>query len=310
MSETSVSNLSPSVSIVVPVFNGEKTIDLCISSLKSLDYPEDAYEVIIVDGGSTDGTLDILKSHSSWTHIRLLNSIKQGGPSGARNKGIESVNRDVIAFTDADCIVTKTWLRNLVRPFQDPEVGGVAGEVVPFEPKSIAERYVAELDAQQDTLNHPFLPYSQTANVAYRAQVFKQIGGFDENLVAAEDADIAWRMQQQTTYKLVAAPDAVVMHQHRATLKGLVKQEVWHGYGAAQIEEKYRLQALWGTTASELKMIAFQTVLFIGQLIAQPLRKRARLELVYPGLEVVRRAAYQYGRLKARMRGKAAFRRD
>jgi len=84
----------------------------------------------------------------------------------------------------------------------------------------------------------------------------------------------------------------------------------WRGYRAAQVEEKYRLRALWGTTTSELEEIAFQAVLFIGRLIAQPLRKRHRLGPLYPALEVVRRAAYQYGRLKARVLRKAALRGD
>ena len=164
----------PSASIVVPVLNGERTIDLCVSSLKALDYPEGAYEVIIVDNGSTDGTPRILDSHSSWPYIKLLSETKRGA-SPARNRGIESANGDIIAFTDADCAVTDTWLRNLVRPFEDPTVGGVGGEVASYEPASIVERYVATLDVQRHTLSRPFLPYAQTANVAYRAQVFKEV---------------------------------------------------------------------------------------------------------------------------------------
>jgi len=78
--------------------------------------------------------------------------------------------------------------------------------------------------SQHHTLAHPFLPYGQTANLAVRAEIFRQVGLFRPQLTTGGDADLCWRIQQATPWSLVAAPDAVVYHRHRQNLPDLWRQ--------------------------------------------------------------------------------------
>jgi len=234
----------PQVSIIVPVLNGEKFIGKCLESIIRLNYPKDNFEIIIVDNGSTDKTVEIIKEFQNNNrdniNIKLFfEKIKSS--YAARNLGIKNAKGEIVAFTDVDCVVDKYWLINIVKPFSDNAIGGVAGDILPESKDSLVERYSIneEILSQKMTFNSRFLPYAQTANAAYRKGLFSQIGYFDE-LISGGDADYSWRMQLETDYIMVYAKDAVVLHKHRTDLKGLFKQRFRHGYGSVLILNKYK----------------------------------------------------------------------
>ena len=97
----------PKVSVVVCVYNGERTMDACLASLEKLNYPN--YEVLVVNDGSTDSTREIAEGYD---YIRLINQ-ENKGLSEARNVGIEATTGEIIAFTDADCMADPDWLTHL-----------------------------------------------------------------------------------------------------------------------------------------------------------------------------------------------------
>lgn len=230
------------ISIIVPVLNGEKHISICLESITRLSYPKNDFEVIIVDNGSSDKTVDIIKSFQRDQNIDIkLYFQKIKSSYAARNLGIKNAKGDIIVFTDADCIVYEDWLANIVNYFSDKTVGGVAGEILPASGNSIIEKYSIDegVLSQRRTFNSKFLPYAQTANAAYRKELFNQIGYFDE-VISGGDADYSWRVQLETDYKIVFAEDAIVLHRHRTDLKGLFKQRFKHGYGYVLIRNKYR----------------------------------------------------------------------
>lgn len=230
------------VSIVLPVFNGEKLIGACLESIANLNYPKSNFELIVVDNGSTDRTVEIIKNFQTNNSLETkLYFQKIKGSYAARNVGVRSAIGDIIVFTDADCIVDKDWLINIVQYFSDDTMGGVAGEILPGGGDSLVERYstVEEVLSQKRTFNSKFLPYAQTANAAYRKELFSRIGYFDE-VISGGDADYSWRMQLETDYKMGYAEDAVVLHRHRTDIKGLFKQRFKHGYGFILIRNKYK----------------------------------------------------------------------
>ena len=142
MSSKSVESL-PFVSVVVPVRNGEETIGVCLRALLATDYPLDRREILVVDNGSTDRTAELIHPFP----VRRLWEPERGA-SNARNRGIRDSRGEIVAFIDADCGATKRWLREMVHCFEDDCVGGVAGEILAYPPRSPAERYMA--------VHHPY----------------------------------------------------------------------------------------------------------------------------------------------------------
>lgn len=231
------------ISVIVPVLNAGPYIDNCIKSLICQDFPKDQYEIIIVDNGSKDGTiykLMVYKLMEYGKYITILHEPKKGSYI-ARNTGINIAKGEIIAFTDSDCIADKNWLKELYKGFASKDIGCVVGSIRPYPGKSLVEIYSRNKDilSQETVLNSRYLPYGQTANVAFRREVFSKIGDFDEKLMSGGDADISWRMQIHTNYKLVYNPESIVEHHHRTTFKGLFKQQFRYGFGRIWLYKKY-----------------------------------------------------------------------
>lgn len=212
----------PKISVVVPAFNTESTLRLCLDSLAKLDYPSENLEVILVDNGSTDATLDIARDYN----VTILSEPTIKSSYAARNKGILAAQGELIAFTDADCIVTPGWLKNLVKYWEDQTAGCFAGEIEAYQPTSLVEKFSdrAGILRQGGTLSCSYLPYTQTANSAYRREVFEKVGLFVPEMTSGGDADIAWRMQKQLGLQVKFIPEALVYHKHRTSMEGLYTQ--------------------------------------------------------------------------------------
>jgi cellulose synthase/poly-beta-1,6-N-acetylglucosamine synthase-like glycosyltransferase len=225
----------PFISVIVPVFNGEKTIDECIKSLLNLEYPKERYETIIVDNNSTDNTRQIVKKYP----VTLLLETKRGSYA-ARNAGIRAAKGDILAFTDSDCIVDKNWLEHIIKKFDNAEVGGVGGKVIAYNPITIVEQYTAKFsgDLDQETFMSYKEPFIITANAAYRRDVLYKIGRFDESFLSGGDMDLGWRVFWQG-FKIVYEPKAIVYHKHRTTLKGLFFQSFKYAEGHVRLFKKY-----------------------------------------------------------------------
>jgi len=239
-----VASLLPSVSVIIPVLNGERTIRDCLVSLLKMEYPPERREILVVDNGSTDRTAEIIKGHP----VRYLCEKRQGA-GAARNTGIEASSGEILAFTDADCVVSTGWASELVRGFEDGGVGGVEGEIVDYPPVTPAEQFVASRRSfsYQSRLASPFYPYVLTANVAFRRQVFERIGLFDPRFPAAggEDIDFSWRFFQGAAMSLRCNPKAIVFHRHRTTAGGFFRQQIRNGRGIAILRAKYSARLPW-----------------------------------------------------------------
>jgi glycosyltransferase involved in cell wall biosynthesis len=241
--------ISPFVSVIIPVLNGEQTIEDCLFSLLRMDFPPERQEILVVDNGSTDRTAEIVKRFP----VRYLWEERKGAPC-ARNKGIKASRGEILAFTDGDCIVSQGWLREMVQPFAEESVGGVAGEVVACPPRTPAERYAARVRhlSPQKYLSRPLLPFAVFANLAFRRDVFGRIGLLDEALFQGDSTDFCTRFLRGTGLQLKYAPKAVVFHRHRRTAWGFFRQQWNYGRGHALLYIKYRREIPWGWRQSVL----------------------------------------------------------
>ncbi|MFN6569920.1 glycosyltransferase [Dendronalium sp. ChiSLP03b] len=230
---TTDTSFLPMVSVVVPIYNGEADLPELISCLLSQTYPKDRVEYLLVDNNSSDRTLTVLKTtaENCPITIRPLSENQIQSSYAARNTGIRAATSEIIVFTDADCRPQPQWLTSLIQPFAQPNVVIVAGEIVALPGNTLLEQYAnsQETLSQKHTLAHSFCAYGQTANLAIRRIALEKAGLFRPHLTTGGDADICWRILRQNIGRLEFAPEAIVQHHHRTTLKELESQ--WRRYG-------------------------------------------------------------------------------
>ncbi len=110
---------SPRVSVVVPFFNRQRFLGACVEALLSQDEVGGPVEIVLVDNGSTDGSAAAVARHPQVNLVRE----ETPGAYAARNTGIRQARAPIIAFTDADCVVDRDWLRTVCDAMRDPTVG-------------------------------------------------------------------------------------------------------------------------------------------------------------------------------------------
>lgn len=199
----------PQVSVIVVVKDGAATIG---SQLEALGRQRGApsFEVVVVDNGSTDDTAAVVRTWlgagaGSACEARLVDASAKPGIPFARNTGAKASRGDVLAFCDADDVVSDDWLQSLVR--------GLAGHGIVG---GRTEAYESDGTPRPDaSINGPtftrFLPYVPTCNMAVHRNVLFDVGGFDESLprYGFEDVDFAWRVQL-AGHSLGFVPEAVI----------------------------------------------------------------------------------------------------
>ncbi len=208
----------PKLSIIVLVLNSERYVERLCQSLINLDYPD--YELIFVDGGSTDRTLHMLKNYP----VKVVHA-PGSKIAEARNRGITSAKGTLVAFTDHDCTVDREWVKHLAyHILSDPFVGSVGGPnyiVHDSTAKSKAITYVlgSWLGNAGSTQffkykNARAVPAIPACNMMFRRDVLEQAGLFDQNLLYCEDADICHRVAK-LGYTVLYIPGAIVYHHLR-----------------------------------------------------------------------------------------------
>lgn len=225
----------PRVSVIVPVYNGERTIGECVESIFALSFPRDGFELLLIDNASTDGTSKILDRYNDRAVI--LHEAKRG-PAAARNCGLRKAAGDIVAFTDADCVVDRDWLVRITAPLNDPAVGIVGGTIRAIKPCNSVEEFGERIHDHQLAIEYYSPPYAITMNWASRRSVLEEVGLFDEELLRCEDCDLAYRVVA-AGYRIIHEPAAVVYHRNERSLGGLIAEGYAHGYHSIPLLKKH-----------------------------------------------------------------------
>ncbi|MFH8132053.1 MAG: glycosyltransferase [Candidatus Aenigmatarchaeota archaeon] len=214
----------PWVTVLVTVKNSKDTIEKCIKSLLKLNYKN--YKIYVTDAFSTDGTYEILeKLRKKYPKKILLERIK-GNIAKAHNYMIKKVKTPFIAMTDADCVVDRNWLRNLISGFTSREIIATAGFCSTPKEVNWLQRLIG-LELEHRFKNFPeFISRAPTMNLCVRTEYAKKVE-FDERLEVAQETDWGYRLTKLGKMKYV--PKAVVYHYHRATLKSYFIQQFKYG---------------------------------------------------------------------------------
>lgn len=193
----------PKVSVLIPMHNEEKVANLVLNSIINVYYPEDKIEIIPINDHSTDKTKDILEKHSkNYPQIKPLHIYdnKTKGKQNIINKAVDIATGEIIVIYDADYIIPKGQIRDLVTFFIDPSVGAVMGKVIPFNANKnlltlflTMERSAGYQIDQQARYNLDLIPQYGGTVAAFRRDLFIELGKFDSNILA-EDTELTFKL--------------------------------------------------------------------------------------------------------------------
>jgi O-antigen biosynthesis protein len=218
----------PRVSVVVCSYNSERTMEACLASLEVLNYPD--YEVIVVNDGSTDRTLEIAER---FPYCRIISQPNKG-LSVARNVGAEAATGEIVAYTDSDCVADPDWLTYLVGKMEASGLAACGGPNFPPPEDSLVPAAVAVSPGGPThvLISDEVAEHIAGCNMAFRRDVLLELGGFDPVYRAAgDDVDICWRFQD-AGHTIGFSAAAIVWHYRRNTVKAYLNQQ--RGYGKAE----------------------------------------------------------------------------
>jgi anaerobic magnesium-protoporphyrin IX monomethyl ester cyclase len=226
------------ISVIVPAYQAEGTIDRCLEALAHQTIPRESYEVIVVNDGSSDGTSARVKTHAG---VYLLTQV-HAGPAAARNLGVAHARGEIVLFTDADCEPTPDWIERLVTPFCDGEVVGVKGTYLTRQREIVARFVQLEYEDKYDRMaREQYIDFVDTYSAGYRRDVFEANGGFDPAFPVAsvEDQEFSFRLAHQG-YNMVFVPQAIVYHWgHARTVWAYWRRKFKIGYWKTLVHRQH-----------------------------------------------------------------------
>ena len=226
------------ISVIIASKNRPNEMLLCLQSMLHDSF--ETKEILVVDQSAGDTTEALIRSIKN-KHIVYLRHQK-GGKSTALNTGIAHARGNIIAFTDDDCIIDNGWLESLHKTFKENrQVGGVFGRTMPYQPnKNKGKMCPCTFEKTQKKLITKSCYHADHIgfgnNMAFRKEVFTQIGGFKNWLGPgsvgsnAEDAEFTLRALLKG-YKLLYDPSVIVYHNKWLTGKQMKKQELSYTCG-------------------------------------------------------------------------------
>ena len=232
------------ISFVIPVLNGEKYIHHCLESILSEATKSD--EIVVVDNGSTDNTVSIVKSFGNiHLLVRPLLTV-----SALRNEGAAFTSNEFLAFIDSDCVLCPGWRKQVVDVLSEESVDATGSLYdIPEDAGWIEKAWFSQKISQKARAK-----YINSGNLIVRRSVFTQLNGFDEALVSDEDCDFGERLNE-AGYFMLEDPDIRVIHLgNPKTLKAFYLKEAWHATSvlAAKSSEMFNrptiMSILFGVT--------------------------------------------------------------
>jgi GT2 family glycosyltransferase len=256
-----------SISVIVITFNEEKNIRDCLDSLMALDYPADLYETLVVDA-SNDATPAIVRE---YPRVKLIRSEK--GFSQQKNMALMSAAFDLLAFTDADCVVPGDWLNVINRAFVEKRIAAIGGNAYPppgtgrFGKWTTCVGHPAggaigfDANVKRSTCGVSFVP---GCNSVFRKGVLLDVKGFDPDFFdGGEDVDVSRRLREKGHF-LDYVPDLTVYHKPRGTLWSYLKWNVQVGMTKFSIKKPSLLQIILQPSFPLWSVGLFLAILFLG----------------------------------------------
>jgi succinoglycan biosynthesis protein ExoA len=263
------------ISVIVPVRNESRHIEHVLDQLERQNYDPKNFEILVIDGLSTDGTPDLVAEYAKLYHNIHLFSNPQMLSSAARNIGIRHARGDVMLIIDGHCeLDNKSLLKNISEAFQRtgadclgrPQPQDIAGSTTLQRAIALARasRIGHHPSSYIYSSQEAFVPAESVA-VAYRREVFDKVGLFDERFDACEDVDFNFRIDQ-ADLKCFFTPDIAVHYQPRSSLRGLFQQLFRYGRGRVRLVRKHPSLVSAGTFAPLVLLLWLSFFFVLGLL--------------------------------------------
>ncbi len=227
MSEEAVAGASapqPAVSIVIAVYNSERTLPALLSACRTQDHPG-PLEIVVADDGSPDDSRRIAQEAG----VRVV-SQENRGPAAARNLGWRAARAPVILFTDADCVPAPDWARRLTAALDDDHAVATGSYGIANPGSHLAELVHAEIRWRHSRFARE-VEFAGSYNLAMKREALVAVAGFDESFPApsAEDNDLSYRLHD-AGFRIRFVPEAIVAHHHPSSLGRYLREQERHGY--------------------------------------------------------------------------------
>lgn len=253
---------TPHVSVIIPCYNEQEVVCKTVDSILTSYYPN--FEIIVVDDGSKDKTLEKLNTWFGSNKKVKIYSIANGGKAHALNFGISKSRYDFIVCLDADTIFAQNTIKNLMRHFQNDGVGGVAGNVqlgnnrnllTVFQKMEYIFSQNFDKSAQEGLDCITVIP---GAVGAWRKSVLLSVNGFESDTLA-EDTDTTIKVLK-SGYKIKYDKNAISMTEAPETLKAFFKQRFRWQYGTLQVLFKHK-ELMFSRSSGYLGLFTFPAML-------------------------------------------------
>jgi glycosyltransferase involved in cell wall biosynthesis len=226
------------ISVVIPTYNSEETIESCLVSLHHQTYPP--REVTVVDGGSTDSTLNKIQK---VPNVQVI--LARGCPPGSsKNKGVAAAVSEIIFFCDSDCIIDQKALEYHIKGYQTrSDMVGVMGTKRSAGERTKISNFVQRQIISSEWVNNleedgTISTYLDGANLSIKREEFLR-ERFNEDLISCEDTELFIRLKKNRM-KILFEPRAIVYHHHPRTIQRLFKRFKWYGEGFYHLDRIHR----------------------------------------------------------------------
>jgi cellulose synthase/poly-beta-1,6-N-acetylglucosamine synthase-like glycosyltransferase len=263
----------PTVSIVIPAYNEGNLIASCINSLLKVNYPRNKLEILVVDDGSKDNTVEVVRSFKD-KRVKLLTKENEGNAAYTKNYGIRRAVGEVIITLDADSWVTPNSIKNILRYFDDDVAAVTAAVKVD---KKCSKNFIGKLQDVEylfTVFNRRLFSFINGVWVtpgplsAFRRKVFDKVGLFDPKNIM-EDQEMALRIQA-ANYRIASCTDAVVYTAVPQTLKALYSQRLrWNRGGMKNVwEYRYLVKPQYGDFGMFIMPISILSIALVISVLA------------------------------------------
>lgn len=256
---TSAVGGAPAISVIIPAFNAETTLAEQLTALSRQRVSFD-WEILVCDNGSTDGTADFV---TAWAErlpqLALVDASARRGAGAARNIGAAAARSALLAFCDADDIVSDEWLGEMREALRSHPLVAGANDFA-----RLHSHRALEVSRLQDSLiTMPYWPRFKAGgggNLGVVASVFAEVGGFDESLLTGEDIDLCWRIQL-AGYPIARCETAIAYIRKRRGLVAVWRQAYSYGDGNRVLKAKYAsfIEDYWRRTGGPALAAARRT---------------------------------------------------